>query len=103
RLCLFCEENFYIHPAYSNFPINDGQLVSPDWPYRDTFATFHRPRAGRYADGTPRFTASDRTSKYYEGISHVAFVDAHVEWCITTQTERLCHNNPALINCPENR
>ena len=104
ELCLFCEENPYLHPVYSRYTINDGQMVSPDWPRRDTFATFHRPSPNRYSDGTPSYLPpNDNAERYYTGISHVAFVDGHVDWRDTLQTERLCHNNPALINCPQNK
>jgi len=96
---MFAEENAWIHPAYARHAINDGELVAPDWPNRDTLGTFHRPSASRYGEGNPwgYDPVSDADVQLNTGVSNVVFVDGHVEFVGTLQTIKVCRNDPAKI------
>ena len=72
-LALFSEENTWTVPGYSQFTINDGTLVAPDWPWRDTLATYH-------------LSLDYNSPPLYDGYANVVFLDGHVEVCFTDKT-----------------
>ncbi len=79
RVALFAEENTWIVPGFSLYTINDGSLCAPDWPLRDTLATFH--------------LSSDYSSPpIYDGSCDVVFLDGHVEIRTTDETLQVMYD-----------
>lgn len=102
RMVVFCEENPWGNSPYATHGLNDGQMCAPDWPYRDSFGTFHRPSRNRYEDGDPFGYVGESDNDLNTGVTHGAFLDGHVEWVTALQTERLTLNDPSRIRYPEN-
>ena len=87
-LGLMSEENPWIHPKFSQFAINDGRLVlkNPDWPLKDTIATYHLPSLDRYA---PDGYAPGAGEELNTGLANVLYVDGHVSLEKTTDSLRI--------------
>lgn len=91
---VFCEENWFTHPSYSDDAMNDGRIVVCDWPEQDTFATFHRrKRSDRYTTSTPSYKGKDRLMT---GNANIAFLDSHVGVCDTTETRAVLYDNDKM-------
>ena len=92
---VFCEENWYVHPAYGPTIMNDGRIVAIRWPDQDTFATFHRRRkSDRYANGNPAYTGHD---PMMTGNANISFLDGHVAPCDTTDTEEVLYDDDSRV------
>jgi len=88
---VFCEENWYQHPAYGPTIMNDGRIVAIRWPDQDTFGTFHRRRrSDRYIDGNPPYDGDD---PMMTGDANISFLDGHVGPCDTTETEEVLYDD----------
>ena len=88
---VFCEENWYKHPAYASDEMNDGRIVVIRWPYQDSFATFHRrKKKDRYVNGNPAYTDGDTMMT---GNANISFLDGHVGAVDTTDTEEVLYDD----------
>lgn len=77
ELGVFTEENLWIVgdmtyrgqsvPYRSKYTINDPQMIAPDWPDRDTIATYHSP------------PLDDHPVTPFFGSGNLVFLDNHVE------------------------
>ncbi|MBI1370828.1 MAG: prepilin-type N-terminal cleavage/methylation domain-containing protein [Planctomycetes bacterium] len=87
-LGLMSEENPWIHPKFAAFAMNDGRLVlkNPDWPLKDTIATYHLPLPERYAaDGYYPANGDELNT----GVANVLYVDSHVSIEKTTDSPKI--------------
>lgn len=92
---VFCEENWYTHPAYSTDPMNDGRIVVIRWPDQDTFGTFHnRRKTDRYVDANPPYSGGD---PMMTGNANICFLDGHVEAVDTDDTEEVLYDDDSLV------
>jgi len=122
ELMIFGEENPWYHGwdgtgprdfsrsgHYSVVSMNDGFMVAPQWPNRDTLwpnRLSARWRGGGESD-TSRTAPRDRVQPYVPqshaearmntGVSSVFFVDGHVEFVETTDTQRVSINTPSEV------